>query len=460
MEKELFDKECREGEYVNPLALRLSPKTLDDFVGQDDILGEGKLLRRAILADKISSLILYGPSGVGKSSIARIIAARTTARFVELNAVSVGVQELRDRIEDAKKYFRAIGKKTILLLDEIHHFNRTQQDALLPDVEKGNITLIGITTENPYFYVNSALLSRSMVFEFKKLAYRDIKKILKRVMEVISAEFGNTRTVILTEEAMEHISKVADGDARKAINAIEIGVYTTPVNKNNEVVYDIRVAEESIQKKVLRYDKKSDEHYDTISAYIKSIRGSDPDAAVYWLAKMLYAGEDPRFVARRLIIACSEDIGNADPQSLVLAVAALNAIEFVGMPEARIILSHATIYASCAPKSNASYMAINDAMKDVEQNGTLDVPDHLRDASLDSETRGHGVGYKYPHDFPANWVAQKYLPVEKVFYNPGINGYEKVLKDRVQKWRDEKKAVFLRQNGKRGNGRVTGEKSF
>lgn len=419
-----------------PLSLRMAPLTLDEFVGQDQVLGEGKLLRRSILADRITSLIIYGPSGTGKSAIARIIAKRTSAYFVELNAVSAGVSDIRKEVESAKERYRISQKKTILQVDEIHHFNRTQQDALLPDVEKGNIILIGITTENPFFYINSALLSRSLAVEFFRLKSEHITQIISNSLSDQERGLGKIK-VKMYPDALEHIIKSSEGDARRALNALEIGVLTTSLSQDETVHFTLSVAEESLQRKVVAYDKHSDEHYDTISAYIKSIRGSNPDAALYWMTKMLYAGEDPRFVARRMVIAASEDIGNADPQALTIAVSAFRAVEFVGMPEARIPLAQATVYLACAPKSNAAYLALEKAWKEVETIGTMPVPNHLKDANLDGEKRGHGAGYKYPHSFPGHFVAQDYLPENKLFYEPTNQGYETEISKRLDLWRKE-----------------------
>ncbi|MEW6040722.1 MAG: replication-associated recombination protein A [Elusimicrobiota bacterium] len=430
----LFEIESESKTTPQPLAARLSPDKLDDFVGQQHILGKGKLLRRAIESDKLGSVIFFGPPGTGKSAVARIISRMTCADFIESNAVLIGVQDLRKIINLA--YHRKItsGKKTILLLDEIHHFNKTQQDALLPDVEKGNITLIGITTENPFFYINPSLISRSMVFEFKPLEEQDIRHIIKRALSDRERGLGNYN-VKISEEAINHIAKNSAGDARKAITAIEIGVATTPPSSNGTVDFNITVAEESIQKKVILYDKTGDQHYDHISAFIKSVRGSDPDAALYWAAKMLSAGEDPRFILRRLLIAASEDVGNADPNALVVAASALQAVEIVGMPEAKIILAQAITYVACAPKSNAAYLAISAAEKEVQTAHVRKVPAHLKDSNVDLEKLGHGAGYKYPHNFPGHFVAQEYFENPAIFYNPSDEGYEIQIKKRLELWR-------------------------
>jgi putative ATPase len=398
-----------------PLAYRMSPATLEEYVGQEHILGPGKLLRRAIEADRISSIILYGPPGTGKTALAKVIARKTRAAFNWLNAATVGLEELRKVIRRARQD-RARGLNTILFLDEIHRFNKLQQDALLPDVEEGTLTLIAATVENPFFYVNSALLSRSQVFELKPLKKEQLLVVLRRAVTDRQRGLGEMGLEV-SEEALEHLAGMADGDARKALSALEIAALTTPPDDAGRVVITREAAEESIQKKAVVYDKKGDQHYDTISAFIKSMRGGDPDAAVYYLAKMLYAGEDPRFVARRIIICASEDVGNADPMALVLAAAALRAVEFVGMPEARIPLAQAAIYVSRAPKSNASYMAIEAALKDVAEEETMEVPDHLKDSHYPGAAKlGHGKGYKYPHDYPGGTVEQEYIKKKKKYY--------------------------------------------
>lgn len=400
-----------------PLAFRMCPATLDEYAGQEHILGEGKLLRRAIEADKITSVILFGPPGTGKTALARVIANRTKARFEWMNAATVGLPDLRKVISEARR-LKKTGQRTILFLDEIHRFNKLQQDALLPDVEEGNVTLIAATVENPFFYVNSALLSRSQVFELKALSAGDIFGLLRRALSDSQRGLGGL-AVEADEEALRHLSRVADGDARRALSALELAVLTTAPGEDGKIRISRAVAEESIQKKAVLYDKAGDQHYDTISAFIKSMRGGDPDAAVYYLAKMIYAGEDPRFIARRIIIFAAEDIGIKDPMALVLAVSALRAVEFVGMPEGRIPLAQAVVYAACAPKSNASYMAIERALKDVEQEPTLEVPDHLKDANYKSaEKLGRGTGYKYPHDYPGAKVEQQYLKQKKKYYEP------------------------------------------
>jgi putative ATPase len=409
---ELFKEEGS----VPPLAYRMCPANLDEYAGQRHILGPGKLLRRAIEADRITSIILYGPPGTGKTALARIIAEKTKSHFEWLNAATIGLDEIRKVIQQAK-IRKGKGGKTIVFLDEIHRFNKLQQDALLPDVEEGNITLISATVENPFFYVNSALLSRSQTFELKPLSEEDILGILMRALNDRQRGLGNFN-IVADEKALKHIARMSDGDARKALSALELAALTTPPEDNGEIRITLPVAEESIQKKVVVYDKKGDQHYDTISAFIKSMRGSDADAAIYYLAKMIYAGEDPRFIARRIVICASEDVGNADPNALVVAVSALRAVEFVGMPEAKIPLAQATIYIAKAPKSNASCAAIEAALKDISTEGTMEVPDHLKDSHYPGAKKlGHGKGYKYPHDY-GGYVEQDYLKKKKKYYNP------------------------------------------
>jgi putative ATPase len=401
---------------AEPLAYRMCPRTLDEYIGQGHILGKGKLLRRAIEADRITSLILYGPPGTGKTALARIIAARTEAHFEWLNAATAGLDELRKVLNTARAR-KANGQRTILFLDEIHRFNKLQQDALLPDVEEGNITLIGATVENPFFYVNSALLSRSQVFELKPLSEEDVLKILLNALNDKERGLGNLNLDV-DEDALRHLSRISDGDARRGLSALEVAALTTPPNKDSRIKIDLEAAEESIQKKVVLYDKKGDQHYDTISAFIKSMRGSDPDAAIYYLAKMLYAGEDPRFIARRIVICASEDVGDADPMALVIATSCLRAVEFIGMPEARIPLAQAAIYIAKAKKSNACYLAIEAAMKDIEKEQTMAVPNHLKDAHYPGAKKlGHGKGYKYPHDYGGH-VEQEYMIKKKKYYKP------------------------------------------
>jgi putative ATPase len=408
----LFEKE----DITAPLAYRMSPRILDEYVGQKHILGPGKLLQRAIEADRITSLILYGPPGIGKTALARIIAGKTKSDFEWLNAATIGLDELRKVIQQAKKR-KNEGIRTILFLDEIHRFNKLQQDALLPDVEEGNITLIAATVENPFFYVNSTLLSRSQVFQLKPLSKDELLVVIKKAIEDKERGMGNLK-IKADEEALQHIAEMSDGDARKALSALELAALTTPADDNGQIRITLEIAEESIQKKYIVYDKKGDQHYDTISAFIKSMRGSDPDAAVYYLAKMIYAGEDPRFIARRIVICASEDVGNADPMALIIATSALRAVEFIGMPEGKIPLAQATIYVAKAPKSNACYKAIEAALSDVATEATMEVPDHLKDSHYPGAKKlGHGKGYKYPHDYDGH-VEQDYLAKKKKYYKP------------------------------------------
>ncbi|MBU3090955.1 replication-associated recombination protein A [Clostridium sp. CF011] len=418
-----------------PLAERLKPEKLEDYVGQEHILSKGKLLHRAIKADKITSLLLYGPSGTGKTSLAKVIANTTKSNFVRLNAVTDGLKELREVVADAKNNLGMYNTKTILFIDEIHRFNKAQQDALLPFVEKGTIVLIGATTENPYFEVNNALISRSMLFKLEPLRKKHIEKIIARALVDKEVGFGNT-DICMESEAISYLADMANGDARRALNALELSVLTTERDEDGKIKITLAVVQECLQRKHIKYDKNRDEHYDVISAFIKSMRGSDPDATVHYLARMIYAGEDPKFIARRIVIAASEDVGNADPIALLVANNAAQAVQFIGMPEARIILAQAAIYIASAPKSNASYMAINNAIKDVEEKNIGEIPVHLRDQSYSGAKKlGHGVGYLYPHDYEGNYVAQQYLPDEligKVYYEALDNGYEKKIKERLK----------------------------
>lgn len=434
---DLFATEKKNNIQNIPLALRMTPRSLDEFVGQQDILGPGKLLRRAIESDRLGSVICYGPPGAGKSALSRIIAKTTKSHFEETNAVTIGISEIRKLVEQSKQRLQISGQKTILLLDEIHHFNKTQQDALLPDVEKGIITLIGITTENPYFYVNAALLSRSLLFEFQPLGHDGLKSILMSAINDTERGMGKCK-VKMSPDAIEHIINESNGDARRLLNGLEIGILSTAPDAEGVIHFDKTVAEESTQKKRIVYDKSGDEHYDHISAFIKSMRGSDPDAALYWMAKMLLAGEDPRFLARRIIICAAEDVGNADPHALLIASAALNAVEFVGMPEAKIPLAQAVTYIACAPKSNAAYLAIGKAETEVTKNKPRPVPNHLKDATLDKKGRGHGEGYIYPHDYPGHFAVQEYFPEAEIFYEPTTEGYEARIKERLDGWRKKR----------------------
>lgn len=417
-----------------PLAWRMRPRDLSEFAGQQHILGPGRLLRRAIEADRYMSLILYGPPGTGKTALAHIISERSNARFEAINAVTSGVADIRRAAQEAARERAETGRRTTLFIDEIHRFNRSQQDALLPDVEMGNIVLIGASTHNPFFSIIPALSSRSHIFEFRPLSDEDMRSIIARALADRERGLGAFK-VVLTSDAMDLIVSRSGGDARRALNALEIGVLSTMPGKDGTILYDLSVAEESIQKKAVSYD--GDEHYDTISAFIKSMRGSDPDAAVYWMAKMVKAGEDPLFIARRIVICASEDVGNADPRALVIAVAAHEAVERIGMPEGAIPLAQAAIYVASAPKSNASYLAIKAAMDDVEQGGLMSVPDHLKDAHYRGAKRlGRGGGYKYPHDFPGHYVKQDYLPEPRRYYTPTEQGEEKKIKDRLAGLRD------------------------
>ena len=431
---DLFTKDERRktNDGSEPLAVRMRPRSLDGFIGQEEILGPDKLLRRLIESDKITSVILYGPPGCGKTTLALIISERTKSYFERINAASNNVADIRRVIDQAKKRQTIDGRRTILLIDEIHRFNKAQQDVLMPDVEAGNPVLIGTTTHNPFFYVNAALLSRSQVFEFKKLSDDAVMSILNNALTDKVNGLGKT-PVSMDEEALRHLAKVSEGDARRALSALEIGALTTHAGKDKKIKFTMKVAEDSIQKKAVLYDKDEDGHYDTISAFIKSMRGSDPDAVLYWLAKMIYAGEDPRFIARRIVICAAEDVGNADPQAIVVANAALQVSEFVGMPEARIPLAQAAVYVACAPKSNAAYLGIEAALKDVEEGKVLEVPDHLKDASLDGDAFGHGKGYKYAHSFDKHYVRQEYKPSDKKYYIPTEMGYEA----KIKKWLEE-----------------------
>ncbi len=427
-------------EKESPLAARLRPVTLDEVVGQKHIIGKDKLLYRAILADKVSSIIFYGPPGTGKTTLAKVIANTTSAEFTQINATVAGKKDMEAVIEQAKNIRGMYGKKIILFIDEIHRFNKGQQDYLLPFVEDGTIILIGATTENPYFEVNGALISRSIIFELKPLSCEDIKTLLLRA--VYDKEKGmGAYDAVIEEDALEFLAQLSGGDARHALNAIELGIMTTQRAEDGKIHFTLEVAQECIQKRVMRYDKTGDNHYDTISAFIKSMRGSDPDAAVYYLGRMLYAGESVTFIARRIMICASEDVGNADPNALQVAVSASLAVERVGMPEAQIILSQAAIYVACAPKSNACCNAIFAAMNEVEQKGNLPIPTHLQDAHYKGAAKlGHGTGYKYAHDYPNHYVQQQYLPYElngKEFYSPTGNGYEHKIREHMKRIKEE-----------------------
>ncbi|MBI2843475.1 MAG: replication-associated recombination protein A [Armatimonadetes bacterium] len=435
----LFDDErIAEAETSEPLAARMRPRSLDQFVGQEHILGPGSILRRAIEQDEITSAVFWGPPGCGKSTLASIIAGTSKSAFENFSAVTSGVADVRKAVERAADRRRAYGQKTILFVDEIHRFNKAQQDAFLPHVEDGTIVLIGATTENPYFEVNSPLLSRSRIFKFEALTDEHIRTIVDRALADRERGFGNL-TVEIEPDALDHIIGVASGDARNALNALEMAVMTTAPGQDSVRRITLKIAEEAIQQRVLNYDKNGDNHYDTISAFIKSMRGSDPDAALYWLARMLHAGEDPRFIARRIVIQAAEDVGNADPMALVVATAAAQAVEFVGLPEARIPLAQAAVYLACAPKSNASYVGISRAMKDVAERRPAPVPVHLRDTSYPGAKQlGHGKGYKYPHDFPGGHVGQEYVPegtVSGPYYEPTDHGHEAKFRKRLEELR-------------------------
>ncbi len=427
-------------EKESPLAARMRPVTLDEVVGQQHIIGKDKLLYRAIQADKLTSIIFYGPPGTGKTTLAKVIAHTTSAEFKQINATVAGKKDMEEITAQAKQTAAMYDKKTILFIDEIHRFNKGQQDYLLPFVEDGTVILIGATTENPYFEVNGALISRSNIFELHPLEKEDIKTLLHRAVYDEKKGMG-AYGAELAEDAMEFLAEQSGGDARHALNAIEVGIMTTERSEDGKIHITLDVAQECIQKRVIRFDKAGDNHYNTISAFIKSMRGSDPDAAIYYLAKMLYAGESVTFIARRIMICAAEDVGNADPQALVVATAAAQAVERVGMPESQIILSQAVSYVACAPKSNAAVCAIGDAMKCVEETGDLPIPPHLKDAHYKSAAKlGSGIGYLYAHDFKNNYVKQQYLPYElsgKEFYKPSQNGYEKKIREHMMRIRQE-----------------------
>ena len=419
-----------------PLASRLRPRTLDEVVGQQHIIGKDKLLYRAIKADKLGSLIFYGPPGTGKTTLAKVIANTTSAQFRQMNATVAGKKDMEEVVQAAKDAMGMYGQRTILFIDEIHRFNKGQQDYLLPFVEDGTLILIGATTENPYFEVNKALLSRSRIFELKPLEQADIKELIRRA--VYDRERGmGAYDAVIDERAADFLADAADGDARAALNAVELGILTTERGEDGKIHLDLAAAQECIQKRAVRYDKDGDSHYDTISAFIKSMRGSDPDAAVYYLARMLYAGEDVKFIARRIMICAAEDVGNADPQALTVAVSAAQAVERIGMPEGQIILSQAAAYVACAPKSNAACQAISRAMAVVGGSGSLPIPVHLQDRHYSGARElGRGEGYKYAHDYPKHYVAQQYLPDAvqgSTFYEPSENGYEKQIQEHM-KW--------------------------
>lgn len=429
------DKEESQHKAARPLAARMRPLSIDDVYGQEDILGEGALLRRAIQADRLGSLILYGPPGCGKTSVAEVIANVTQRAFVRTSGVLANVAELRALIKTAQHRLQQEHRETILFIDEIHRFNKAQQDVLLPYVEEGTVTLVGATTHNPMFFINTPLTSRSMVFELKALDNASLIRLLKRALSDDQRGLG-MYAVEAHDDALLHIATMCEGDARRALNALEVAVMTTPPDEQGVIQVSLPVAEASVQKKTVVYDHDEDGHYDTISAFIKSVRGSDPHAAIYWLAKMIYAGEDPRFIARRLIILASEDIGNADPRGLSLAVGAMHAVESIGMPEARITLAQVTTYLATAPKSNASYKAVEAALKDVEVGRSLPVPEHLKNKHV-KITAGHRSKetYRYPHDYPEGHVEQEYVPTDKIYYRPTEQGYEHTIGQRMQRIR-------------------------
>lgn len=413
-----------------PLAARMRPEIIEEVVGQNHIIGKNKLLYRAIKADKLGSLIFYGPPGTGKTTLARVIANSTKSIFVQLNATVAGKKDIQGVVEQAKEALGMSMKKTILFVDEIHRFNKAQQDALLPYVEDGTIILIGATTENPYFEVNSALVSRSRIFQLLPLEKEDIKILINRA--IVEEKGLKKHNIQITEDATDFLAEIADGDARAALNALELGALTTDADEDGKIIITKEVAQECIQKRALKYDKDGDNHYDIISAFIKSMRGSDPDAAIYYLARMIYAGEDPKFIARRIVICASEDVGNADPRALQLAVSAAWAVDFIGLPEGRIALAQAAAYVACAPKSNSSYIAIDKALEDVKNIQIMSIPPYLKDAHYKSAKElGNGIGYKYPHDYTNNYIEQQYLPDElkdKEYYKLSEQGYELKLK--------------------------------
>lgn len=430
-----------------PLAARMRPRTLEEYAGQSHILGEGKLLRRAIEADRLSSIILYGPPGTGKTSLARLIAARTKSRFIELSGVEGSVADIRKAVGAAAIESRN-GGRTLLFIDEIHRFNKAQQDALLPDVERGTVRLIGATTQNPFFSINSPLVSRSQIFQLQPLTVEELIALEYRAVSDGERGLGDL-PVDLEEGAARHLATVSDGDARKCLNSLEIAARTTPFGADGRIRITLAEASESIQKKALVYDGSGDDHYDTASAFIKSLRGSDPDAALYWLAKMLHAGEELRFITRRLVIFASEDVGLADPLALPLAISAQQAVEFVGLPEARITLAHATVYLATAPKSNSAYAALGAAEADIGSGRTLAVPPQLRDSHYKgAKALGHGQGYRYPHDHEGGYVPQAYLPEGRTYYTPTRHGAEARIADRLEVWRQQFQESAVKQTGK------------
>lgn len=438
---DLFDYNLQKrGTQDAPLAARMRPTTLEEFVGQEQIVGKDKLLYRAIKGDRLGSLIFYGPPGTGKTTLAKIIANTTKSEFVQINATTAGIKDIKDTVTAAKERLGMFGKKTILFIDEIHRFNKTQQDTLLPHVEDGTLVLIGATTENPYFEVNRALVSRSVIFSLEPLRQKDIASLLRRALADEEKGLGSYHAK-MDEDALDFLSNTANGDARAALNALELAVLTTDPDDDGMIHITLSVAEDCIQRRALQYDKGGDNHYDTISAFIKSMRGSDPDAALYYLAKMIYAGEDPKFIARRVVICAAEDVGNADPHALQVAVSAMQAVNFIGMPEGRIPLAQAVTYVSCAPKSNAAYLGIDKALADVRNVQIKGVPPHLRDGHYSgSHDLGNAIGYKYAHDYPNHYVEQQYLPDElvgTVYYDMSNNGVERRMKEHMKRLKGE-----------------------
>ncbi|PEN14299.1 AAA family ATPase [Longibacter salinarum] len=447
---DLFDAQAEQARQERaPLADRMRPRTLDEFVGQDHILGEGKLLRRAIEADRVTSVIFYGPPGTGKTTLARIIANTTEAHFTSMNAVLSGVKDIREAIQKAKNRLRHHQTRTILFVDEVHRFNKSQQDALLPHVENGTVVFVGATTENPYFEVNNALVSRSRVFELQTLDEADLRRVAAMAITDAERGYGNL-DVTVTQEAMDHLVSTSNGDARSLLNALELGIETTRPD-DGTIYIDLQVAEDSIQQRAVLYDKEGDAHFDTISAFIKSLRGSDPDAALYWLARMVYAGEDPRFILRRMLIFAAEDIGLADPEALKMAQSAAAGFEYVGMPEGQFLLAECCLYLATAPKSNTAF-AYFDALEHVKKETSGEVPDPMKDANRDKEGLGHGKGYKYPHAYREHYTPQQYLPNEMqgvYFYQPTDQGYEEKVAERLAEWRDRDAAEEITKRAHR-----------
>ena len=438
----LFDTDAAgadEMDQAMPLAARMRPRTPDEFVGQEHFFGDGRLLRRMLDADRLSSVIFYGPPGTGKTSLAHVVANTTEAHYVEINAATSNVPEARKLLAGAQQRKQHQRVRTVLFVDELHRFNRAQQDILLPDVERGTIILIGATTHNPFFSINSPLISRSQIFEFKPLTEDEVNTVMRHALADEERGLGG-RHIDARDDALAHLAVMSDGDARRALNALEVGVLSSQPNDAGVIVFDLPTAEESVQRKAIDYDRDEDAHYDVASAFIKSMRGSDPDAALYWMAKMIEAGEDPRFIARRMVICAAEDVGNAAPMALVLATSAMHAAEFVGLPEARIILAQAVTYIACCPKSNAAYLAIDKALQDVREGRTLPVPDDLKSAGYRGAQRlGRGEGYQYAHDHDDHWVAQDYIPCDRVYYEPTDQGSEARFKQRLEELRARKR---------------------